>query len=122
MSIKEEIHALSEEMVTNLGRLVAIDSQLGTPEEGKPFGAGPAKALEVGLQIADELGFKTVNLDNYCGYAEMGEGEEIIGIAGHLDIVPVGGDWTYDPFQLKREGDHVYGRGTTDDKLGSLRT
>lgn len=66
MSIKEEIHALSEEMVTNLGRLVAIDSQLGTPEEGKPFGAGPAKALEVGLQIADELGFKTVNIDNYC--------------------------------------------------------
>ncbi len=31
MDIKEEIHALSEEMLTNLGRLVAIDSQLGTP-------------------------------------------------------------------------------------------
>ena len=27
MDIKEEIHALSEEMLTNLGRLVAIDSQ-----------------------------------------------------------------------------------------------
>ena len=39
-----------------------------------------------------------MNLDNYCGYAEMGEGEEIVGIAGHLDIVPVGGDWTHDPF------------------------
>lgn len=26
MDIKEEIHALSEEMLTNLGRLVAIDS------------------------------------------------------------------------------------------------
>ena len=33
-----------------------------------------------------------MNLDNYCGYAEMGEGDEIVGIAGHLDIVPVGGD------------------------------
>ena len=95
MDIKEEIHALSEEMLTNLGRLVAIDSQLGTPSEGKPFGEGPAKALEEGLKIAEELGFKTVNLDNYCGYAEMGEGDEIVGIAGHLDIVPVGGDWTY---------------------------
>ena len=40
--MKEKIHALSEEMVANLGRLVAIDSQLGTPEEGKPFGEGPA--------------------------------------------------------------------------------
>lgn len=28
----------------------------------------------------------------------------------------VGGDWTYDPFRLTREDDHVYGRGTTDDK------
>ena len=35
---------------------------------------------------------------------------------GHLDIVPVGGDWTYDPFKLTRDGDYVYGRGTTDDK------
>ena len=116
MDIKEKIHELSEEMIQNLGRLVAVDSQLGTPEEGKPFGEGPAKALEVGLKIADELGFQTVNLDNYCGYAEMGEGKEIIGIAGHLDIVPVGGDWTHDPFVLTREGDYVYGRGTTDDK------
>ena len=53
--MKEKIHALSEEMVANLGRLVAIDSQLGTPEEGKPFGEGPAKALSVGLQIAEEI-------------------------------------------------------------------
>lgn len=40
MSIKEEIHGLTDEMLTNLGRLVAIDSQLGTPSEGKPFGEG----------------------------------------------------------------------------------
>lgn len=116
MNTREQIHALSDEMLENLGKLVEIDSQLGTPSEGKPFGDGPAKALEVGLKIAEELGFKTVNLDNYCGYAEMGEGEEIVGIAGHLDIVPVGGDWSYDPFRLTRDGDCVYGRGTTDDK------
>ena len=116
MDIKEKIHATTEELLSNMERLVAIDSQLGTPTEGMPFGEGPAKVLHEALQIADELGFKTVNLDNYCGYAEMGEGEEIVGIAGHLDIVPAGGDWTYDPFKLTREGDYVYGRGTTDDK------
>ena len=58
MDIKEQIHELSEEMLNNLGRLVAIDSQLGTPAEGMPFGEGPAKALEEGLKIADELGFR----------------------------------------------------------------
>ena len=30
MSIKEEIHGLTDEILTNLERLVAIDSQLGT--------------------------------------------------------------------------------------------
>ena len=88
MSIKEQIHDLSDEMITNIGRLVAIDSQLGMPGEGKPFGEGPAEALKEGLKIAEELGFKTVNLDNYCGYAEMGEGEEIVGIAGRVQKVP----------------------------------
>lgn len=34
MNMKEQVHTLSEEMIANLGRLVAIDSQLGTPEEG----------------------------------------------------------------------------------------
>ena len=52
MDIKEQIHGLTEEMLTNLGRLVAIDSQLGTPAEDKPFGECPAKALEEGLKIA----------------------------------------------------------------------
>ena len=80
MDIKEKIHATTEELLSNMERLVAIDSQLGTPAEGMPFGEGPAKVLHEALQIADELGFKTVNLDNYCGYAEMGEGEEIVGI------------------------------------------
>lgn len=80
MNIKEEIHALSDEMLEKLERLVVIPSIEGEPIEGKPFGEAPAKALEEGLRIADELGFKTVNLDNYCGYAEMGEGEEIIEI------------------------------------------
>ena len=116
MDIKEQIHGLSEEMIENLGKLVAIDSQLAEAKEGKPFGEGPAEALRVGLEIAEGLGFHTVNLDNYCGYAEMGEGDEIVGIAGHLDVVPTGGDWTYDPFTLTRDGDYIYGRGTTDDK------
>ena len=116
MDIKEQIHGLSEEMIENLGKLVAIDSQLAEAKEGKPFGEGPAEALRVGLEIAEGLGFRTVNLDNYCGYAEMGEGDEIVGIAGHLDVVPTGGDWTYDPFTLTRDGDYIYGRGTTDDK------
>ena len=86
MNIKEEIHALSDEMLEKLERLVVIPSIEGEPIEGKPFGEAPAKALEEGLRIADELGFKTVNLDNYCGYAEMLYRKETDGHMSHLRL------------------------------------
>lgn len=44
MNTKEQIHALSEEMLENLGKLVAIDSKRDNPKEGMPFGEGPGKS------------------------------------------------------------------------------
>ncbi len=116
MELKEMISSWENEIFDALARLVKYNSVLSEAKPGMPFGEGPAAVLQEGLKIAEEMGFKTKNLDNYCGYAEIGEGEEIIGIAGHLDIVPVGDGWTKDPFSLTREGDRIYGRGTTDDK------
>ncbi|RGP35776.1 acetylornithine deacetylase [Pseudotabrizicola alkalilacus] len=38
-------------------------------------------------------------------------------LSGHVDVVPVTGqDWTVPPFQMTREGDRLYGRGSTDMK------
>jgi acetylornithine deacetylase len=38
-------------------------------------------------------------------------------ISGHVDVVPAGEpEWQSDPFVLRREGDRLYGRGTTDMK------
>jgi acetylornithine deacetylase len=38
-------------------------------------------------------------------------------LSGHTDTVPVTGqNWTKNPFQLTKEGDRYYGRGTTDMK------
>ena len=116
MEIREKIQELAPEIFENLGKLVKVDSKLSEEKPGMPFGEGPAEVLHEALQIAESLGFKTVNLDNYCGYAEMGEGTDIIGIAGHLDIVPAGDGWHTDPFTMTKIGDRYYGRGTTDDK------
>ena len=116
MTKKETIESYTDEMLANLARLVKYNSVQGEAKPGMPFGEAPAAVLQEALQIAEELGFKTVNLDNYCGYAEMGEGKDIIGIAAHLDIVPAGDGWNTDPFTLTRDGDLVYGRGSTDDK------
>ncbi len=38
-------------------------------------------------------------------------------LAGHTDVVPVTDqDWTTDPFEMRREGGRLYGRGTCDMK------
>ena len=45
------------------------------------------------------------------------EGIPGVVLSGHVDVVPVEGqDWTRPPFLLTREGDRLYGRGTTDMK------
>jgi len=116
MDVKKRIEELSEEMISQLGRLVKYDSKRGEAQPGKPFGEGPAAVLAEALQMAGEMGFETKNLDNYCGYAQIGEGKDIIGIAAHLDIVPAGEGWSTDPFTLTRKGDVLYGRGVSDDK------
>lgn len=54
--------------------------------------------MEKALEISEKLGFKTVNVDGYVGYAEYGEGDEYIGVLGHLDLVPEGEGWKYPPY------------------------
>lgn len=51
-------------------------------------------------------------------YAEIGpQGPKGILLSAHTDVVPVTGQhWTRPPFALTREGDRVFGRGTTDMK------
>ena len=37
------------------------------------------------------------NVDNYAGHFEFGEGEEVLGIFAHMDVVPAGSGWDTDP-------------------------
>lgn len=96
--------------------LVAIDSVALTdisPEA--PYGAGPARALAYVMDLCRELGIRTENCGNKVAWAEIGQGDEIVAILGHLDTVPAGDGWAHDP---KGEvcGDRLYGRGVVDDK------
>ncbi|NVY95790.1 ArgE/DapE family deacylase [Lactobacillus sp. DCY120] len=51
--------------------------------------------------------------------AEIGSGQPVLALSGHLDVVEVNRDnWQTDPFQLTSQGDRLYGRGTTDMKAG----
>ncbi len=104
------------QMIQTIQNAVKIKTVLDKPVLGGPFGQGNKDCLEYVLSVAKELGFRTVNLDGYCGYAEVGEGDELVGIVGHLDVVPEGDGWKYPPYSGALAEDAIWGRGTLDDK------
>ena len=110
----------TEMMVSSVQELVRVQSVAGDPEPGAPTGTGPRDALIQALHIAERLGFSTVNLDNYVGYAEFGEGSEYVAALGHVDVVPEGGNWTHPPFGGEIHNRNIYGRGSLDDKGPAL--
>ena len=83
-----------------------------------PFGKACSEALEFALELGKSMGFRTKNIDNYCGYIEFGEGEELVGIIGQLDVVPavVSDGWSTPPFEPSIRDGKLFGRGSIDDK------
>jgi len=110
------INKYEKEIMSDLEQLIAIPSVVSEAEEGMPFGREATRALEFILARAEQLGFKTANIDNAAGYAEYGEGEEYAGVLTHVDVVPAGDGWETDPFTLTLKGNRLYGRGVADDK------
>ena len=115
------VAANEENVVRDIKRLVDINSVEGTPEPGKPFGAGPAAALDEALKIAAEMGLSTNNCEGYMGWAELpGETDKQIATITHLDVVPQGNGWTADPFDMQVREGWIIGRGVADDKGPSV--
>lgn len=81
-----------------------------------PLGPKPAQALTIFLEMAQQDGFRTKNIDNVVGYAEWGEGDETLAILAHLDVMPAGNGWDTDPFDPVIKDGKLYGRGASDDK------
>jgi succinyl-diaminopimelate desuccinylase len=114
-----QLAAQEEPLKAAVVELVKIPSVCNDGAKGFPFGPAVDQALRKALQIAGDLGFKTKYGDGgYYGFAEVGEGAEMLGILGHLDVVPPGKlkDWNRDPFDPIEKGDLLFGRGTQDDK------
>lgn len=103
-------------MIEILKKLIAIPSTLSEPLPNAPFGENLRKALDEFLSIANEMGLKTYDGDGYYGWAEIGQGEKMLAIAGHIDVVPATGDWNTPAYQLVEKDGILYGRGVADDK------
>lgn len=115
-NISSEIRGYKDEILEDVVRIVGIPSVREAAKDGMPFGEPSSKALDYCLNLAKSMGFKVKNVDGYAGHVEYGEGEGLIGILAHCDVVPAGEGWTKPPFVGKVENGRVYGRGTMDDK------
>ena len=105
-----------DEMIENLQKTISYPS-VSEPNSGEfPFGKNVHNCLLFVLNLAKNLGFRTCNEDHHVGWCEYGEGDEMIAVLGHLDVVPAGEGWSVPPFEGCVKDGKIYGRGAMDDK------
>ncbi|MBK0347067.1 dipeptidase PepV [Aerococcaceae bacterium zg-ZJ1578] len=113
-----EVEQRKEQLFSDLFRLLRVPS---VREDDKataeaPVGPGPKAALEEFMKMAQEDGFETKQFGPWAGRIEVGTGEQLLGILGHVDVVPVGTGWETDPFEPVIKDNRIYARGSSDDK------
>lgn len=119
MTRRKNIIDILSKYEQDLKKLVSIPSVLDDSSTSYLFGKDIQLALEATIEIAKHLGFETyIDPEGYYGYAQIGSGEQLFGVLGHIDVVPVGdiSKWKSHPFEMLSDDTHYYGRGVSDDK------
>ena len=116
--IAQTVEAMRAGLMENLRQLVSIASVEGAPASGMPFGPAVHAALEHVLALGREMGFSSHNLNGYTGAIDWGEGDELLGVLTHVDVVPAGDPsaWGTPPFTMTEKDGYICGRGVADDK------
>ena len=122
--MREKLNALvdsyRDEFVRTLQEWVRVPSVRSEPAEGAPFGKDVARMMDLAMHTAEEMGFAVRGFDGYACDATLGDRPEVLGVLGHLDVVPVGDGWLKPPFGATEENGRIYGRGSSDDKGPTL--
>lgn len=118
IDFKKEVLNHKEDLLKDLFELLSVRSILGTDiTKETPFGSGPREALDLILSFGERDGYKTKLVENKAGHIEVGQGDELFGILGHVDVVPVvEADWTSHPFKPEIRDGKIFARGSLDDK------
>jgi len=117
--VKGTVDSCFPQFKEELAKFISTNSKNAPAEGNAPFGEGIQKALETALQTAKSFGFETmIDPEGFYGYAQVGEGDEMMGVLGHLDVVPADDleAWHTHPFELTEKDGILYGRGVIDDK------
>lgn len=112
------VDAHRNEIISETQAILQIPSveDPATAKPGIPFGQAIGDALRHTLNVCERAGMKTEDFEGYAGHAEFGEGEEIVAMLGHLDVVPPGTGWTTGPWEADIRDGWLFARGASDDK------
>ncbi|MDA2644050.1 dipeptidase PepV [Bacillus cereus] len=114
----EEVAKRKDDLIRDTQQFLQIKSvwEEESAKEGAPFGEGVEKALSFMLHKGETEGFASKNLEGYAGHLEMGQGEELVGILCHVDVVPEGDGWTTPAYSADIRDGKIFARGAIDDK------
>lgn len=115
---KKEVDKRKDALIEDAQKLLRIKSLLDEENatENAPLGEGVKEALDFMLELGEKDSFTVKNVGNLAGHLEFGEGEEIVGVLCHVDVVPEGDGWTSDPFGAEIRDGKIFARGAIDDK------
>ncbi|HGH7172713.1 TPA: dipeptidase PepV [Bacillus wiedmannii] len=114
----EEVAKRKDDLIRDTQQFLQIKSvwEEESAKEGAPFGEGVEKALSFMLHKGETEGFTSKNLQGYAGHLEMGQGEDLLGILCHVDVVPEGDGWTTPAYSADIRDGKIFARGAIDDK------
>lgn len=104
----------TEQKLNILKDIIAIDTQDKDEKKVSDYLAQLFKEYEIDSQSIEVAPGR----DNLI--ASFGEGDKVLGLTGHMDVVSIGekDKWSHDPFDMHEEDGKLYGRGTSDMKSG----
>lgn len=112
-NLQDVVNGFKEELIRSVQDCIKIRSVTGEQK-------GIQEVLAFYLNLGEQMGFKTRNIEDLGGIIEFGAGEKTIGIIVHLDTVPEGTGWNNPPFAGKVQDGKIFGRGAMDDKGPAL--
>ncbi len=104
-----------EQYKKDLSKIISFDTVL----RGEYPNQNMKDSLKFMGELAERDGLRHhINEEGYYGWIEIGEGDELVGLLTHMDVVPEGdlSGWDTPPFELTEKDGNLYGRGTQDDK------
>lgn len=118
MNFKKLVQNYKDESLETLKNIIQINSVYDekTVNDKMPYGEGIYNAHQFMKNLAIKDGFKVDECDNRCLEISYGDGDTLVGVFAHLDVVPISGEWKFPPFSATINDNKMYGRGTSDDK------